>query len=91
MTREEFVSQLSEEYGISKRVMRSLVNDVFHKVAEVLETDGSFTQQGFGTLKVVHRAERRAFNIQTMEPMTVPAHYTVTFKASNALKDRVNQ
>ena len=45
---------------------------------------------GFGTFEAVEKPERQGRNPQTGEPVTIPAHKAVKFKAAKALKDAVN-
>lgn len=48
------------------------------------------TIQGFGTIKPVHRAEKKGHNPATGESITIPAHDTVTFKVSKKFRDTLN-
>ena len=46
---------------------------------------------GFGTFKIVDRAERKARNPRTGEEVTVPAKKTLVFKPSKAFISQLNK
>ncbi|MBQ7435983.1 MAG: HU family DNA-binding protein [Oscillospiraceae bacterium] len=44
---------------------------------------------GFGTFSVAHQEARQGHNLQTGEPMEIPAHNTPSFKPDKNLKEAV--
>lgn len=56
----------------------------------VLCKGNAVTIQGFGTIKPVHRVEKKGHNPATGESITIPAQDTVTFKVSKKFRDTLN-
>lgn len=89
MTKAEFVAAVAAKTGASKKDAAENVNAVFEVLTEVLTAHDDFTMQGFGSFKSVYKEASEARNPSNGETVAVPAHYTVKFKASGALKDAV--
>lgn len=83
--------------GVVKGVDPSLTDKQAAKVVDIftaavtkaLSEGESVSLVGFGTFDVKGRAERKARNPKTGEPITIAATKVPSFKAGKALKDAV--
>jgi nucleoid DNA-binding protein len=102
MTKAELITRL---YG-NKKLPRELTKKTLQQIVECLFTEigdhfirakpirGSlekFTYPNFGTFSKWRRPGRIVRNPRTMEPMTIPPQFTVTFSPSSSLKSMMNQ
>lgn len=91
MTKTEFINEVADTAGMSRRAATSAVN-AFIDVVTCALTEGEEVQIiGFGTFDVVQRAARIGMNLQTGEKMQIPARLSPRFKAGKKLKDAVRE
>lgn len=67
------------------------VNAVITSLKEALEQGETMSFMGFGSFKIVDRAERKARNPQTGEEITIPAKKALVFKPSRSFIDQINK
>lgn len=91
MNKADLVSLVSVDLNISKAEATRIVEAVIEGIATGVERDERVSLSGFGTFRKKKRKPRRGVNPSTKEHMTIPASMTVTFAASQALKDRMNE
>ena len=89
LTKRGLVEVVAEETGLTLNKATQVVNSVFGNITETLKEKGSVDIAGFGKFATRHVEQRQAMNLHTKQKITVPAHYTPTFKASKTLKDAV--
>lgn len=85
MSRENIVNRIAEASGTSKVKAADSLNNVLNAIEAELADSGVVQFVGFGSLKVVDKAERKGRNPKTGEEMTIPARKAVVFKAGNNL------
>lgn len=90
MTKQELVSKMAEDAGISKKAAEDALNSFMGSVKEALNSGGSVSLVGFGTFGVSERAARTGRNPQTGAEIQIAARKVPTFKAGKGLKDAVN-
>lgn len=66
------------------------VSTVFQAIKNALVNDGEVRIDGFGTLKRKDVTERKGHNPATGEPIVIPAHKAIVFKAGKLLNDSIN-
>lgn len=87
MNRSELITTLSDQTGVSKKVISAVLNAFAETVGEVVaKGDEKVALPGFVTFERAHRAARSARNPQTGEPIQIPAGYTVKVSAGTTLK-----
>ena len=91
MNKADLVSIVSVELNESKANASRMVEAVLEGIASGIEGDDRVSISGFGTFRKKLRKPRRGVNPVTKEHMTIPASMTVTFTASQALKDRMEE
>ncbi|MGV0165960.1 HU family DNA-binding protein [Bacillus velezensis] len=91
MNKTEFVGEVAEKLGVTKKEAAPKVEAVFNVIIEALTKGESIKIPGVGTFEVRERAARKGRNIQTGEEIEIPASKAVKFKPAKALKDSVKQ
>lgn len=71
--------------------MEAFIRAMSVNLAEQLAQRGEVALSGFGSFKVRQRAERNYHNPKTGESITAPARKAVSFTASRAVRERINQ
>jgi len=100
MTKTELIDQISknkELTNITKKQVGQVVDALFEelggyfiKTKPTKKVDPKLTYPGFGTFKKKKRNSKKGRNPQTGAPITIPAHFTVTFTPSSVLKTKMN-
>jgi DNA-binding protein HU-beta len=87
MQKTEFIAEIAERSGVSKKQAKQVLDTALHIIAEQLQDGERVVLTGFGTFEVRERRERQGVNPQTKEPMTIGATRTPGFSASNSFKN----
>ena len=90
MTKQELVSKMADDAGISKKAAEDALNSFLGSVKGALSSGGSVSLVGFGTFGVSARSARTGRNPQTGAEIQIPARNVPTFKAGKGLKEAVN-
>jgi len=89
VTKTELVEHVARDLGIARVEAQKMVETIFHKITEGLQSDGKVQIPGFGTFQRKERKARMGINPQTKEPMQIPASRTVGFKPGQDLKSKI--
>jgi integration host factor subunit alpha len=90
MTKAALVDLIYERIGYSKKEAGAVVEEVFAIIRDGLCAGGKVKISGFGSFVVNHKKSRRGRNPQTGEPITIDSRRVLSFKASEVLKELVN-
>ena len=74
---------------VTKKVLEAIYPLFFEAIGTALADGEEVRIPGFATFKPVLKAERQATNLQTMEKMIVPAHYSPKCKFSKDITEAV--
>lgn len=91
MNKKEMIKHLSEKLSMTQAETKILLDSTFDAMAELLAKGNSFNIQGFGTFSVTQLEKRKGFNPLINKWMMLPRKLKPRFKASDSLKERVNQ
>jgi len=91
MKKADFVKEISEKAGVSKKDAENVLNASLSTIEELLVKDDSITFMGFGTFSAVDRSERETTLPGTKRKIKVPATKSVRFKVGKNLKESVAQ
>jgi nucleoid DNA-binding protein len=92
MTKDELVTKIAQDSGISKKAAGQALNAVVGAIHDTLKRkEGSIRLAGLGTFKVVQRQSRNGINPQTKKKIKIPATKVPRFSASKALKEAVKK
>ena len=90
MTKQELIEKLTalqKKRNIPKAGAADVVESLFDNLAVAIRRGRRFSFPGFGTFQVKKRKERRGRNPQTGQEIQIPATKTVTFRASQTVKE----
>jgi len=90
MTKQDLVSKMAEDAGISKKAAEDALGSFISAVKGALASGDSISLIGFGTFGVSKRNARTGRNPQTGAEIKIPARKVPTFKAGKGLKEAVN-
>lgn len=90
MTKADIVDIITLSTGISKTETETVVNGFLDTVIESLKEGKNIELRGFGSFKVVKRAQRVARNPKTNEEVIVPEQYVPVLKISKDFKKAVS-
>ncbi len=90
MNKNELISKVSDDTGLSKADSSKAVDSVFDSITSELKNDGDVRLVGFGTFLVTKRKATTGRNPQTGAAIQIPAANVPKFRAGKALKDSVN-
>ena len=90
MKKTEFVQHLMDKCGFeSKKKSMEVVEAFLDIILKALGSGGEVSFPGFGTFKVVNRAERQGVNPKTGEKITIKASTKPKFRAGKLFKEAV--
>lgn len=90
MKKSEFINEVAEKVGITKKDARIIINSVFNTIREALLKDDVVNIVPFGKFEVKNRASRMVRNPQTGKTLKIPEKRVVKFKSSKGLKEILN-
>ena len=89
MTKADLVEIIFEKVGLSKKEAQDIIEIIFDTIKVAFVEGESVKIPGFGTFSVRKKAARRGRNPQTGEELIITPRRVLTFKASNQLKDAI--
>ena len=90
MTKSEFVDQVADRAGLSKKDAGDAVDAVLETIEEALKRGSEVTFSGFGKFSVSARSAREGRNPATGEKIQISASNVPKFTAGAGLKKAVN-
>lgn len=87
--KKEFIEILAKKMNRTQKDTQEVVDTVFDVLTEEILHTGGVKLSGFGTFKVVKRAERKGKNPQTGEEISIPETKVIKFGVASRLKDTV--
>ncbi|MDZ5696922.1 MULTISPECIES: DNA-binding protein HupB [Phyllobacteriaceae] len=90
MNKNELVSAVADQAGISKGDAQSAVDAVFSVITGELKKGGDVRLVGFGNFSVSRREATTGRNPQTGAEVQIPARNVPKFSAGKGLKDAIN-
>jgi DNA-binding protein HU-beta len=89
MKKSEFVSQVAQKSGLSKKDTEAVIEASIETITEALKARENVSFLGFGSFQAVKKNEREITIPGTTRKVKVPAKYSVRFKPGKLLKDAV--
>ena len=90
MTKAEFIDQVADRAGLSKKDASEAVDAVLETIEDALKRGSDVVFSGFGKFSVSDRAAREGRNPATGEKIQIAATKVPKFSAGAALKKAVN-
>jgi DNA-binding protein HU-beta len=89
MNKGELIAEIAQVGGLTKVRAEEALNRVLAHMSGAMVKGERVTLSGFGSFKVVERAEQKGRNPQTGQSIIIPAHNVVKFKPGKNLCSRV--
>ncbi|HWD85406.1 MAG TPA: HU family DNA-binding protein [Solirubrobacteraceae bacterium] len=90
MTKSEFIDQVADRAGLSKRDASEAVEAMLSTIEDALKRGSDVTFSGFGKFSVSARSAREGRNPATGEKIQIAASNAPKFTAGASLKKAVN-
>ncbi len=90
MTKQEFVDQVADRAGLSKKDAAGAVDAFLETVEDALKRGSEVSFSGFGKFSVSARSAREGRNPATGDRIQIPASNVPRFSAGAGLKKAVN-
>jgi integration host factor subunit alpha len=90
VTRAQLAEAVYQEVGLSRSESAELVDAILGEIADSLLGEGSVKISSFGTFMVRSKGQRMGRNPKTGEEVPILPRRVLVFRASQALKDRIN-
>ena len=90
MNKNDLVSKVSDETGLSKSDSAKAVDSVIETITSELKDGGDVRLVGFGTFLVTKRKATTGRNPQTGAEIQIPAANVPKFRAGKSLKESLN-
>lgn len=90
ITRADLSQAVYEDVGLSRNESAELVEMVLEEISTALERGEIVKISSFGTFTVRSKRQRIGRNPKTGEEVPILPRRVLTFRASNVLKDRIN-
>ena len=90
MTKSEFVDQVADRAGLSKKDAADAVDAFLETIEDALKRGSDVTFSGFGKFSVSDRGAREGRNPATGETIQIAATRVPKFTAGTALKKALN-
>lgn len=91
MTKADIVDIISTNTGLTKVETEAVVKGFLDTVIDAMKNGEHIELRGFGSFKVVKRAQRVARNPKTNEEVIVPEQHVPVLKISKDFKSAVNE
>jgi len=91
VTRAQLAEAVYQEVGLSRSESADLVDAILEEIADALVESGTVKISSFGTFAVREKGERIGRNPKTGEEVPIRPRRVLVFRASQVLKNRINQ
>ena len=89
MNKGELVANIAETGDLTKVAAGKALDSVLAHMAAAMKRGERVTLAGFGSFRVVERAEQKGRNPQTGQSLLIPAHNVVKFRPGKKLCGKV--
>ncbi len=91
VTRADLSEAVYQEVGLSRSESAKLVDSVLHEISDALVRGETIKLSSFGSFVVRQKGERVGRNPKTGEEVPILPRRVLLFRASHALKSRINE
>jgi len=90
MNKAEMIERVARDAKIRKIEAAKAIDSIVSLITRALKRGERTILVGFGTFSVKRRKARMGTNIQTGEPLKIPARRVVRFTSSKVLKEKIH-
>ena len=89
MTKSQIVAHFADKFEMSRKVVESILDEMFQLATKEAKKNGTFVLPGFGKLVKSQRKARMGRNPATGEAMKIPAKTVVKMRLAKACKEAI--
>ena len=90
LTKKEIINSIYMQLGYSKKLIETVLEDMFDILLESLKEKGKVKISNFGTFILRHKKSRIGRNPKTKKETIISERNVVLFKPSKFLKNKIN-
>ncbi len=90
LTKKEIINAIYMQLGYSKKLIETILEDIFDVVLESLKDKRKVKISNFGTFILRHKKSRIGRNPKTKKETIISERNVILFRPSKFLKNRVN-
>ena len=90
LTKKEIINAIYMQLGYSKKLIETILEDIFDVVLESLKDKRKVKISNFGTFILRHKKSRIGRNPKTKKETVISERNVILFRPSKFLKNRVN-
>ena len=90
LTKKEIINSIYMQLGYSKKLIETVLEDMFDILLESLKEKGKVKISNFGTFILRHKKSRIGRNPKTKKEAVISERNVILFKPSKLLKKKIN-
>ena len=90
LTKKEIINSIYMQIGFSKKLIETILEDLFEVILESLKKKGKVKISNFGTFILRHKKSRLGRNPKTKTEAIISERNVILFKSSKFLKSQIN-
>ncbi len=90
LTKKEIINSIYMQLGFSKKLIETVLEDIFDILLENIQENGKVKISNFGTFILRHKKSRVGRNPKTKKEAIISQRNVILFKPSKYLKNKIN-
>ena len=90
LTKKEIINSIYMQLGFSKKLIETVLEDIFDILLENIQENGKVKISNFGTFILRHKKSRVGRNPKTKKETIISQRNVILFKPSKYLKNKIN-
>tara|TARA_Y100001936_G_C15423031_1_gene335525 strand:- start:8 stop:301 length:294 start_codon:yes stop_codon:yes gene_type:complete len=90
LTKKEIINSIYMQLGFSKKLIETILEDIFEILLDSIKEKGKVKISNFGTFMLRHKKSRVGRNPKTKKEAIISQRNVILFKPSKYLKDKIN-
>ena len=90
LTKKEIINSIYMQLGFSKKLIETVLEDIFEILLDSIKEKGKVKISNFGTFILRHKKSRVGRNPKTKKKAIISQRNVILFKPSKYLKNKVN-
>tara|TARA_B100002052_G_scaffold224509_1_gene206626 strand:+ start:1013 stop:1306 length:294 start_codon:yes stop_codon:yes gene_type:complete len=90
LTKKEIINSIYMQLGFSKKLIETVLEDIFEILLDSIKEEGKVKISNFGTFILRHKKSRVGRNPKTKKETIISQRNVILFKPSKYLKNKIN-
>tara|TARA_B100000575_G_C23039152_1_gene598093 strand:+ start:746 stop:1048 length:303 start_codon:yes stop_codon:yes gene_type:complete len=91
LKKRDIISNIKSSIGFSHNSLQEITDSLIDTLLEIIVEEGKINIKNFGSFNIVHKKQRSGRNPLTKEEFTISSRYTIKFKPSNQLRQKIKE